>query len=81
MKNLKALRKQKGMSTEALAAKIGISVRRLKSWEYGEREPSFRFVIALADVLECTVDELIRPKKDGDGNDGADRSEPGDCDL
>lgn len=65
------------MSVETLAAKIGVSVRRLTSWEYGEREPSIRYLIALADALECTVDALIRPKKEGDGIGGPAQDQDG----
>ena len=54
------------MSVSELAERVGVTERRLEGWEYGEREPDIRHLIDLADALECTVDQLVRPGKGGD---------------
>ncbi len=64
--NLNSIRKNKGISQKELAEAVGVTERRLQGWEYGEREPDIRHLIALADALECTVDQLIRPGKGGE---------------
>ena len=79
--NLKAIRIAKGMQSEELAQAVGVKPRQIRSWEYGEREPSIRLLIALADALGCTVDALIRPKKEGDGIVGPDQDGPIRSDL
>lgn len=61
--NLKALRTAHSMSVEALAEAISVKPRQIRAWQYGEREPDIAHLIALADALQCTVDELIRPRK------------------
>ena len=66
--NLKALMDEKGVGLIWLSRKVNVSQRRLKSWMYGEREPPIAYLIKLADALNVTVDRLIRPQKDGDGN-------------
>lgn len=64
--NLNFIRKAKGISQQELAEAVSVTERRLQGWEYGEREPDIQHLIALADALECTVDQLIRPRKGGD---------------
>ena len=59
---LKALMEERNMSASELAEALGVSRRRLEGWMYGEREPSIRYLIAIADTLNCTVDELIGRK-------------------
>lgn len=59
---LKALMEERNLSASELAEAIGVSQRRLEGWMYGEREPSIRYLIAIADTLNCTVDELIGRK-------------------
>lgn len=61
--NLNCIRKSKGISRKELAERVGVTERRLEGWEYGEREPDIKHLIALADALECTVDQLVRDEK------------------
>ena len=56
---LKAIRRAAKMSVEALAEATGATVRAIRSWEQGQREPDIAHLIALADALRCTVDQLI----------------------
>ena len=46
---LKAIRKNKGITQKQLAAAIGASERGIQQYELGERKPAFDVLIALAD--------------------------------
>lgn len=63
--NLNSIRKSKGIGRKELAERVGVTERRLEGWEYGEREPDIKHLIALADAMGCTVDQLIRDQKAG----------------
>lgn len=56
--NLKELRKRKGMTQEELASAIGATKRRIGAWERGENDIPMDFAVSIADVLDCTVDEI-----------------------
>lgn len=61
MYQLIALRKKKKMSQKELAEKLGISRARLSQWEIRENlYPSRDILIKLCDVLDCTLDDLLR---------------------
>lgn len=60
--DLKALREERHMSLEELARAVQVKPRTLRAWEYGEREPDIAHLIALADALHCTTDQLIGRK-------------------
>lgn len=51
-------RKNRGMSQEALAEKIGVSRQAVSKWETGEAQPDYAKLIALADALEVSLDYL-----------------------
>lgn len=51
-------RKQLGLSQEALAEKIQVSRQAVSKWETGEAMPDMTKLIALADALEMTLDDL-----------------------
>lgn len=55
---MKKYRLLKKLSQEEVAAKLGIKPTRYGSWERGERKMSFSQACDVADVLECTLDEL-----------------------
>ena len=63
-----ALRKQRGYSQETLAEKLGVSRQAVSKWERGESSPDTDNLIALANIYEISLDELLK------GNDPA-RSE------
>ena len=57
---LKELRKMKGFSSRALfAEELGIPERRVKAWETGESLIQLDDACVVADVLECTLDDLV----------------------
>ena len=61
-KNLKNLRKQKGLSQIDFSADIGLSRSTVANWETGERQPDIEMIIRLAEYFGVTLDELILQK-------------------
>lgn len=52
------LRKERGMSQEELASRLGVSRQAVSKWETGEAQPDYAKLIALADALEISLDAL-----------------------
>lgn len=57
---LAEMRREKGFSQEELANLLGLSRQAVSKWERGESAPDMANLIALADLYEVTLDELIR---------------------
>lgn len=57
---LKVLRKQKGLTQEEIAEKLGVSRQAIAKWERGETMPDIESCVKLADLYETTVDMLVR---------------------
>ena len=55
---LPELRRERGMSQEELAVKIGVSRQAVSKWENGEAMPDLLKLLALSDVLEVSLDEV-----------------------
>ena len=53
-------RERRGVSQKELAAMIGKKNNTLSQYEKGLRDPSPAVLLQIADVLGCTVDELLR---------------------
>ena len=58
------LRKEKGMTQEALAEKLGVSSQAVSKWENDLACPDVSLLTTLADVLGVTTDELLSGKND-----------------
>ena len=56
---LKELRGETGLSRQQLAKMLNVSVRLLSYWENGKRECNFDMLIALSNVLNCSIDYLL----------------------
>ena len=56
---LAKLRKEKGLTQEELAEKVGVSRQTLGKWESGEVSPETENIVALAKALEISTDELL----------------------
>ena len=56
---LQALRKERGLSQEALADRLGVSRQAIGKWESGGALPSIDNLLELAAILETTVDYLL----------------------
>ena len=58
--NLKTLREKKNLSQEDLARKLQISRQSISKWEQGISYPSILYLIPLAKILDCTLEELLK---------------------
>lgn len=59
VKNLRYLRKQKGISQQQLASACGISQQSVNKYENHSVEPDISTLISMADYFDTTVDFLI----------------------
>lgn len=58
-KHILALRKKRGITQEALAAEMGVTVGAVSKWETGSTLPDITMLCALADFFQVTTDELL----------------------
>lgn len=63
--NIKAIRKKRGLKQIEIAKKLNIAQSAVAAWETGKAFPKAETLIALADVLDCSVDELLGRDKTG----------------
>ena len=64
--NLKQIRKSREISQESISRAIGISRQAISNYETGRRMIPSNKLIALADYLECSIEDLLREE----GNSG-----------
>lgn len=57
--NLVLFRKDRELSQNAVAEAIGVGVRAYQNYEYGTRIPPLEVAIALADLFDVSLDELV----------------------
>ncbi len=58
------LRKENGLSQEALAAKLGISRQAISKWERAEASPDTDNLMALAELYGMSLDALLNTEND-----------------
>ncbi len=56
---LRELRGMRNLGQQQLADLLKISVKTVSHWETGYSEPSIAQLIALADIFEVTLDDLV----------------------
>lgn len=56
------LRKQKGFSQEELANRLNVSRQTVSKWELGDSTPDMEKLIAISDLFEVSLDELVKDK-------------------
>ena len=56
---LTKIRKEKNLSQEALAEKLGMSRQAISKWESGNSYPDMATLIKVAKVLDCTLEDII----------------------
>jgi len=59
MNNLRELRKKKGLTLEALASYLGVSVVSVSNYEKGKFGMSEDTLIKLSELFGCSIDELL----------------------
>ncbi len=60
-KNLKNLRKQRGMNQEELAKRLNVRKTTISNYETGYSEPRTDIMQQIADIFGITLDELVQP--------------------
>lgn len=58
-----SLRKEKGMTQNELAEKMNVTDKAVSKWERNLSCPDINTISKLADVLEVSVEELLKAKK------------------
>lgn len=53
-----------------LATNLGVSQNTVSQWETGVRNPNIKLLPRIADILGCTVDELLRKDSSSDDEGG-----------
>ena len=62
--NVKEMRKRSGITQTELARMMGVRQNTVSQWETGINHPHVEMLPDLADALGCTLDELLRSKKE-----------------
>lgn len=57
------LRREKGLTQQELADRLGVTNKAVSKWETGEGYPEITMLPALADALGVTADELLRGER------------------
>lgn len=60
--NICRIRKEKGLTQEELAEKLGVTFQAISSWERDEYRPEFETFIKLTEVLEVRATDIIEDK-------------------
>lgn len=58
-KKISSLRKEKGITQMELADKLGISFQAVSNWERGSTMPDISKLTILAEILDCSIEELL----------------------
>ena len=60
MNNIRKIRVECNFTQEQMAKRVGVERSTVAKWETGASLPRSELLPKLADVLGCTVDELLR---------------------
>ncbi len=63
-----SFRKQKGMTQNELAEKMNVTDKAVSKWERDLSCPDINTISKLADILDVSVEELLKAKKKDDSN-------------
>jgi transcriptional regulator with XRE-family HTH domain len=56
---LRELRRAKGITVKRIADQLGVHEMTVYAWQGGRRRPSLAMAQALAELLDCSIDELF----------------------
>lgn len=59
LNKLAEIRERKGVTQDELATRVGVEQPTINRWEKGKREPKFKDLFALSEILEVSVAELL----------------------
>jgi transcriptional regulator with XRE-family HTH domain len=57
--NLKNIRREKHISQEELADKLGVSRQSVSKWENGENYPSMQNIMCLCTIFKCKMNDIV----------------------
>ena len=57
--NILKYRKKIGLSQDELAQKLGVTFQAVSKWENAKAAPDITFLPIMADVFECSIDDLF----------------------
>lgn len=63
MNRIKEFRQQVGMKQQELADVLSVKQTTVSGWEVGRREPDFESLKRMADIFNCSIDELLGQKE------------------
>ncbi len=63
MNRIKEFRQQAGMKQQELADVLSVKQTTVSGWEVGRREPDFDSLKRMADIFNCSIDELLGQKE------------------
>lgn len=55
-------RKKAGLTQADVASEVGVSAAAVCQWETGATVPKAKLLPVIAKLLNCTVDELLKPE-------------------
>ena len=61
-KNLRKLRQGKRLTQDYVAERLGVSTKAVSRWEKGDSTPDIEKLIAISDMFEISLDELVMDK-------------------
>lgn len=64
MKMLRMARKSKGLTMKELGEKVGVSESAISQYETGKREADFETILKIGEVLDCSIDYLLRGEQE-----------------
>ena len=56
---IREIRKSRGLSSEALAKRIGVHTNTVRNWERGDTEISVKYLVPMAKELDCTINAIL----------------------
>lgn len=62
-KRLQKLRRERGLSQENLAEKLGVSRQAVSKWESGQTTPDLEKLVALTELYQVSMDYLVKGKE------------------
>lgn len=63
MNRIKEFRQKVGMKQQELADVLSVKQTTVSGWEVGRREPDFESLKRMADIFNCSIDELLGKKE------------------
>jgi len=67
MNSIKIYREKSGMSQAGLADRVSVSQQAVSQWESNNKTPTAKKLVELANIFQCTVDDLLREQEGDSG--------------